>query len=206
VGSVTHAIDALHSTAEAHARVMAVEVMGRNAGWIALHAGVAGGADAILIPEIPYRIERVAAKIREREGLGLRFSIVVIAEGAKPVGQKVLEVEAARPGLLPRLGGAGSRLVEELEALKLGHEVRLTVLGHLQRGGSPTAFDRMLGTQMGTHAAALCSESRYGRMVAWRDGRVTSIALPPEDRLHKLVDPRGSLATSARALGIELGA
>jgi ATP-dependent phosphofructokinase / diphosphate-dependent phosphofructokinase len=205
VGSVTHALDALHSTAEAHARVMVVEVMGRNAGWIALHAGVAGGADVVLIPEIPYRIERVAAKIREREALGLRFSIVVIAEGARPVGEKVLEIQAARPGLLPRLGGAGARLVAELEALHLGHEVRLTVLGHLQRGGSPSAFDRMLATQMGAYAAALCHEGRFGRMVAWRDGRVTSIALPAEDGLHKSVDPRGSLATAARVVGVELG-
>ncbi len=200
-----HAIDALHSTAEAHSRVMVVEVMGRNAGFIALHAGVAGGADVILVPEIPYRLERVARKIREREALGLRFSIVVVAEGARPFDGDVLQLESGRPGLLPRLGGAGERLVRQLETLDLGHEVRLTVLGHLQRGGSPSAFDRNLGTQLGTHAAELCAAGTFGRMVAWRDARVTSVPFPDEGRLHKRVDPQGSLANAARLVGIELG-
>ena len=207
VETATHAVDALHATAEAHARVMLLEVMGRNAGFIALHAGLAGGADVILVPEIPYRLERVIAKIREREALGYRFTIVVLAEGAKPVGGEVLEIEAARPGHLPRLGGAGARLLSELEAASLGHEVRLTVLGHLQRGGSPSAFDRNLGTQLGTYAAELCRRREYGRRIVLRDGKLATIplALAAEGTLHKRLDLRGSMVRAAHLVGIELG-
>ena len=207
VETATHAIDALHSTAEAHARVMLLEVMGRNAGFIALHAGIAGGADVVLIPEIPYRLERVIAKIREREALGLRFSIIVVSEGARPYGGDVLEIEAGRPGHLPRLGGAGARLLHELNAANLGHEVRLTVLGHLQRGGLPSAFDRTLGAELGTYAAELCARSELGRRIVVRDGQLTSIPLTgvPAASLHKRVDEGGALARSARLLGIELG-
>jgi 6-phosphofructokinase 1 len=206
VETATHAIDALHSTAEAHARVMLLEVMGRNAGWIALHAGVAGGADVILIPEIPYRLDRIVAKVREREALGMRFSIVVVAEGARPITGHVLAVEAASPGHLPRLGGAGARLLHELEEANLGHEIRLTVLGHLQRGGSPSASDRNLGTEMGTFAAELCHEGARHRRVVLRDGRVTSIPLVSAGvALHKQVDVEGSLVRAAGLVGIELG-
>jgi 6-phosphofructokinase 1 len=185
---------------------MIVEVMGRYAGFIALHAGVAGGADVVLIPEIPYVIDRVVAKIREREALGLRFSIVVCAEGARPEGGEVLAVEAGRPGHLPRLGGAGARLLNELDARNLGHEVRLTVLGHLQRGGSPSASDRTLATIAGTYAAELCAEGRYDRMVVFRGGRVASVPFDAAAPLHKTVDVDGSLVAAARAVGIELGA
>ncbi len=207
VETVTHAIDALHSTAEAHARVMIVEVMGRNAGCIALHAGVAGGADVVLVPEVPYRLEHVVAKIREREALGRRFSIVVVAEGARPVAGPVLEVEAGAPGRLPRLGGAGERLLHELEGANLGHEVRLTVLGHLQRGGSPSASDRILGTEMGVFAAELCHAGARDVCVAIRGGRITQIPLPAptEARLHRQVDLEGTTAHAARLVGIELG-
>ncbi len=214
VETATRAVDALHSTAEAHARVMLVEVMGRNAGFIALHAGLAGGADVILIPEIPYRLERIVAKIREREALGLRFSIIVVAEGARPRGGDVLEVEKGRPGHLPRIGGAGTRLLHELEALHLGHEVRLTVLGHLQRGGAPSAFDRNLGTQIGAYAAELCHRRDYDRRIVVREGKITSIELVPdtdaghprpEGALHKHVDLDGSMARAARLVGVELG-
>ena len=206
VEAASHAVDVLHTTAEAHARVMIVEVMGRNAGFIALHAGMAGGADVVLIPEIPYRLERVVAKVREREALGLRFSIIVIAEGARPVGGKTLVVEPGRPGHLPRLGGAGERLLHDLEEAKLGHEVRLTVLGHLQRGGSPSALDRILGTQLGSYAAGLCHRREYNRRVVIREGRLTSTSLAHgESKLHKFVDIDGPLAGSARLVGIELG-
>ena len=205
VETATRAIDALHSTAEAHARVMIVEVMGRNAGWIALHAGLAGGADVILMPEVPYRLQRIVAKIREREALGMRFSIVVIAEGARPSEGDVHEIAPARPGLLPRIGGAGARLLRELEAANLGHEMRLTVLGHLQRGGSPSAFDRNLGTQMGTYAAGLCQQGTFGRRIVVREGKVTSMAIGSETMPHKRVDIAGSIANAARLVGIELG-
>ena len=207
VETAVRAVDSLHSTAEAHARVMIVEVMGRNAGFIAMHAGMAGGADVILIPEIPYAVDRVVAKIRERESLGMRFSIVVIAEGAKPKGGDTLEVEAARPGHLARLGGAGARLLREIEQARLGHEVRLTVLGHLQRGGSPSAFDRTFGTQLGAYAVELCRWKEFGRRIVLREGRLGSIALTPDlaATLHKQVDLEGSLVQAARAIGIELG-
>ncbi len=205
VNTATAAVDALHATAEAHARVMVLEVMGRNSGAIALHAGVAGGADVILLPEIPYRLSSVVAKIRERERLGLRFTIVVVSEGARPLGGEQVAVEAGHPGRLPRLGGAGARLARELEALELGHEVRVTVLGYLQRGGSPSAFDRTLGTQLGARAAELVAEGRLGRMVVWRDGAVSALLLPSPDALHKHVDLDGSLVRSARLIGISLG-
>lgn len=207
VETATRAIDALHSTAEAHSRVMLVEVMGRHAGFLALHAGVAGGADVILVPEIPYRIERVVAKIREREALGLRFSIVVVSEGAKPHGGAVLEIESGRPGHLARLGGAGERLRSELEAAKTGHEVRLTVLGHVQRGGCPSAFDRIFGAEVGTFAAELCHRSEYGRRIVHAGGKITTVPLPADDEnaLHRRLAQGDQLLRTAQLLGIELG-
>jgi ATP-dependent phosphofructokinase / diphosphate-dependent phosphofructokinase len=206
VETATHAIDALHSTAEAHQRVMIVEVMGRNAGWIALSAGIAGGADAVLIPEIAYQPGRIVAKIREREALGLRFSILVVGEGARPAGGLASVAEAAREGRPARLGGAGQRLAQELARLDMEHDVRVTVLGHLQRGGTPTASDRLLATRFGAHAAELCAERRFGRMVTLRDGGIASIPLGEVPRAPRTVDPRGELVQCARAIGIELGA
>jgi len=206
IETATRAIDALHSTAEAHQRVMVVEVMGRYAGFIALRSGIAGGADVVLIPEIPYDVERVIAKIRERESLGLRFSIVVIGEGARPRGGSTSEAEPARPGRLPRLGGAGERLAEELMAHDIGHEVRVTVLGHLQRGGTPTAADRLLATRFGAHAAELCARRRFGRMVTLRCGHVESVSIAEAGSRRARVDAEGELVRCARAVGIELGA
>jgi 6-phosphofructokinase 1 len=206
VETATHAIDALHSTAEAHSRVMLVEVMGRNAGFIALHAGVAGGADVILIPEIPYRLDRIIAKIRERESLGLRFSIVVIAEGAKPIAGDASEIESATPGHLARLGGAGARLMRQLEDADLDHEIRLTVLGHLQRGGSPCPSDRNLGTQLGAFAAELCRQGGSSCRLVIQGSKVTSVPLDfDEGTLNQKVDLTGSLVRAAQLIGIELG-
>lgn len=205
VDTATQSIDALHSTAEAHSRVMIVEVMGRNAGFIALHAGVAGGADVILIPEIAYRLERVVDKIREREALGLRFSIIAMAEGALPVGGDAAQVEAGRPGHLPRLGGAGERLRHDLECKNIGHEIRLTVLGHLQRGGSPSSHDRNLGTQMGSYAVDLCETRAFGQMVCVQNGAITSVAFDQGAAMHKGVALDGGLIAAARSVGIEFG-
>jgi len=205
VETATHAIDALHSTAEAHARVMIVEVMGRDAGFIALHAGLAGGADVILIPEIPYRVEHLVDKIREREAYGLRFSIVVAAEGARPEGEGASEIEAGRPGHLPRLGGAAERLRRELEAAELAHEIRVTVLGHLQRGGSPCAFDRDLGTWLGTYAAELCASRSYGRRIVLQSGTLRSVPLASDRSLHKVVDAESPIVRAARLVGITFG-
>lgn len=205
VNTATWAIDTLHSTAEAHERVMILEVMGRYAGWIALYSGMAGGADVILIPELPYSVDRVVAKIRERSSSKRPFTIVVIAEGAAPAGGAVAEIETvARPGQLKRLGGAGERLAHELSG-KVDHEVRVTVLGHLQRGGSPAAFDRVLGMRMGIHAAECCGKREFGRMVALCGTVIGSIPLAEVLEGPRLVDPNGQLVFAARAVDIELG-
>jgi 6-phosphofructokinase 1 len=205
VETATRAIDALHSTAEAHRRVLILEVMGRGAGWIALRSGIAGGADVVLLQEAPYDPDRVAAKIRERDGYGMRFSIVAVGEGARPLGAGPSEVEHAHPGQLARLGGAGERLAQELSSRHLPHEVRVTVLGHLQRGGTPTANDRLLATRFGAHAAELCAQRRFGRMVALRAGRVDSVAIDEACIAPARVDVTGELARCARVLGIEMG-
>jgi 6-phosphofructokinase 1 len=206
VETATRAIDALHSTAEAHRRVMIAEVMGRYAGWIALHAGIAGGADVILIPEIPYDVDRVVAKVKERESLDLRFTIVVVSEGARPVGGAASEIEGAHPGLLPRLGGAGAHLVDALAARDIGHEVRCTVLGHLQRGGSPTSVDRVLGTRLGVAGAKLCEQRAYGRMVCVCGGVIRSVPLDEALGNRRAISRSSELLAAARSVGIELGA
>jgi 6-phosphofructokinase 1 len=202
---VTWALDALQSTGAAHDRVMILEVMGRYAGWIAMHAGIAGGADVILIPEIPYDLNRVIAKIRERERLGITYTIIVISEGARPKGGEFAVTEAGTPGHLPKLGGAGDRLLAALNATDLDHEIRLTVLGHIQRGGTPTPFDRVLGTRMGAHAADLCHARAYGQVVTLRGTEIGSISIADAIGRNKVVDPNGSLVAAARAVDIELG-
>jgi 6-phosphofructokinase 1 len=205
VETATRAVDALHSTAESHRRIMVLEVMGRYAGWIALTSGMAGGADVVLIPEIPYDLQRVLAKIEQRARLGLRFSIIVIAEGAAPLGGSILEIEKGRPGHLPRLGGAGARLVAELQAADHASDVRVTVLGHVQRGGTPCAIDRMLGTRYGAYAAKLVRDRDYGKMVCLRGGQVEAIALSTALADRKRIDPNGEFVAAARSIGIELG-
>jgi phosphofructokinase-like protein len=201
VVTATEAIDKLHSTAESHHRIMFVEVMGRDAGWIALHAGLAGGADAILIPEIPYFIEKLQKKIELRESKGRKFSIVVVAEGARPVGGEMSVVK--RPAFdLPRLGGAAQRVADEIEKL-LEKETRVTVLGHIQRGGSPTPFDRNLGTRFGTAAVHLAAEGNYGRMVCLRGREIDSVDMEVAVEKKKYVDPQGEMVQTARALGID---
>ena len=204
VSFATDAIDRLHVTAEAHHRVMVVEVMGRNAGWIALYAGVAGGADVILIPEIPYELERVAACIAERERFGARFSIVVVAEGAKPLGGEVTVVEPAREGRLARLGGLGARVAVDLEELT-GKEARSVVLGHLQRGGGPTSFDRVLATRFGGKAVQMIMAGQFGQMVANRPPDIISVPLEEVVGRTKQVPPDIDLIQTARALGISFG-
>jgi len=206
VQTATNAIDALHTTAEAHRRVLIVEVMGRNAGWIALRAGIAGGADAVLVPEIPYDVARVVDKVRERDELGLRFSIVVVGEGAMPTGGGTSEVEHSQAGQPARLGGAGERLASELRGAGLPHEARVTVLGHLQRGGTPTAADRLLATRFGAHAAELCADGRFGRMVSLQGDGVGSTPIAEACRAVARLSPDHELVRCARAIGIELGA
>jgi 6-phosphofructokinase 1 len=205
VGTATWAIDALHSTAESHDRVMLIELMGRYAGWIALHAGIAGGADVILLPEIPYDVERVIAKIQQRAEAGASFSLVVVGEGAKPKDGQLSTISEGAKGHLARLGGAAQQLQQLLQG-RVSHEIRVTVLGHLQRGGSPSAFDRLLGTRFGVAAATLCATGQWGRMVALRGQDVTHVPIADAVDHAKLVPVDGELVHTARMVGIELGA
>ncbi len=204
VGFATDAIDRLHTTAEAHRRIMVVEVMGRYAGWIALHSGVAGGADVILIPEIPYDVQQMAQCIRDRDAWGARFSIVVVAEGARPKDGDVSVIEEGSAGHVERLGGAGARCARELQQLT-GKETRHVVLGHLQRGGTPTAFDRTLATRFGGKAVQLLLEGQFGTMVANHPPDLVSIPIEEVVGKIKLVPLDYDLVTTARALGISFG-
>lgn len=204
VNFATEAIDRLHTTAEAHRRIMTVEVMGRYAGWIALYAGVAGGADIILIPEIPFDLAKVADHVRLREKWGARFHIVVVAEGAKPRDGEVSVAIEARPGYVERLGGMGSRVASALEVLT-GKETRNVVLGHLQRGGTPTAADRMLATRLGGKAVELVREGRFGTMAAWRPPDVVAVPLDEVVGKTKTVPPDHDLVRTARALSVSFG-
>jgi phosphofructokinase-like protein len=204
VSFATDAIDRLHTTAEAHHRVMVVEVMGRNTGWIALYAGVAGGADVILIPEIPYDLDKVAARIRAREALGARFSIVVVAEGARPVGGSVSVVRAADGDNSERLGGVAARITPELETLT-GKEARAVVLGHLQRGGSPTSFDRILATRFGARAVEFVMDGAFGSMVAFQPPDIVAVPLEAMVGRTRTVPLDSDLLRTARAMGISLG-
>jgi phosphofructokinase-like protein len=204
VSFATDAIDRLHTTAEAHRRIIVVEVMGRYAGWIALHAGVAGGADAILIPEIPYNLETVAEYIRARDARGARFSIVVVAEGASPKGGSVSLLESAHLGHVERLGGAALSVSNALERLT-GKETRHVVLGHLQRGGAPTAFDRTLATRFGGKAVELILKGQFGKMVANHPPDIVPVPLGEVVGRQKLVPLDYDLVLTARAIGISFG-
>lgn len=205
VDTATWAIDTLHTTAESHDRVMVLELMGRYAGWIALCAGIAGGADVVAIPEIPYDIERIVSHIEARAKRGASFSIVVVGEGAHPRDGARATVAAGTAGHLERLGGAGETMAGLLRG-RLEHDVRVTVLGHLQRGGSPSSFDRLLGTRFGVAAAQLCKAGDTGKMVALRDGEIVHVPIRQALKAPKLVKPRGELVRAARMVGIELGA
>lgn len=204
VDTATQAIDRLHTTAESHHRAMVLEVMGREAGWIALQAGVAGGADVILVPEIPFTLEPVAAHIRARKARGARFSIVVVAEGAYPAGGERVYEESPHPEMGRRLGGIGEVVGREL-ARRLDMEVRVTVLGHLQRGGSPSAFDRVLASRFGAAVVHLIAAGNAGHMVALRGESVVDVPMADAIRHQKLVPPESDLVRTARDLGICLG-
>lgn len=205
--TATDAVDKLRTTAESHDRVMVLEVMGRDSGHIALHAAVAGGADAALIPEIPYRIEPVVRRIRQRSAEGKSFSIVVVAEGAAPVGgeQAVAEEAEAIPGRgVVRLGGAGRVAADLLSEHITEHEIRVTVLGHLQRGGTPTAYDRLLGSRFGIRAVELVEAGLFDHMVALHGSEIAAVPLSRAAKV-RFVDPHGELVRTARQLGIVFG-
>jgi 6-phosphofructokinase 1 len=200
VATATDAIDKVHSTAESHERVLVVEVMGRHAGFIALNAGLAGSADVILIPEIPFDIAKVCDKIRQRETAGRHFSIVVVAEGAVARdGEEVYQDQAHQ-----RLGGVSDVVARQIEQ-RTGKETRTLVLGHLQRGGSPTTFDRLLGLRFGAAAVRLVAEQRFGSMVALHPPHVVAVPLDEALRAPKRVALDSDSIATARDLGVCLG-
>ncbi len=176
VNVAMEAIDRLHSTAESHRRIMVVEVMGRHAGWIAIHSGIAGGADLILIPEVPIKMKEVCDVIRKRNEKGKNFSIIVVAEGAKFDGSEVLVEKKLDEFGHVRLGGIGELLARKIEEMT-GFETRVTVLGHIQRGGSATAFDRVLGTRFGAHAVQLVKQGQFGHMVALKGNEIVAVPI-----------------------------
>jgi 6-phosphofructokinase 1 len=214
--SIADALDKIHTTAASHDRVMVVEVMGRNAGWLALEGGIAGSADVILIPEIPYDINKVVAKIKERDAQNKLFTVIVVSEGAKEKdgAQVVKEVMNDRPDKI-RLGGAGEALTSKLQKMITNHEVRNTSLGYIQRGGITSQLDRVLSLNYGVTALELLMKGTYGHMVQLKDGTMKSISL--EEVLgrgqtgetsaggKKTVDPKGRLVKTAKAIGISFG-
>ncbi|MFH1754885.1 MAG: 6-phosphofructokinase [Candidatus Latescibacterota bacterium] len=205
VATATDALDKLHSTAESHHRLMVLEVMGRDAGWIALHSGVAGGADAIVIPEIPFSLEVICNHLRARKRRGSRFSIIVAAEGAVPQGgDKFLVDKSDNPSATERYGGIGMWLARQLE-LCTGIEARFVVLGHLQRGGTPTSFDRFLATRFGVGAIELIAEEKFGKMVCFQGRRIESVSLEEATANQKKVNPKGEKVRTAEKLGITFG-
>jgi 6-phosphofructokinase 1 len=201
--TATEALDRLHTTAESHHRVMVLELMGRDAGFITLHSGVAGGADVILIPEIPFQFESVVNKVRQRVERGMLFSIIAISEGAKPLGGAQVFSRGGDEVYVPRLGGIGQTLGEYIE--KSGFETRVTVLGHLQRGGTPTPFDRWLATRYGAAAVRLAAQGRFDHMVALVSGRIVEIPLEEALAVPKRVEVQGDAVLTARGIGISFG-
>jgi 6-phosphofructokinase 1 len=204
VAFATDAIDRLHTTAEAHRRIIVVEVMGRYAGWIALYAGIAGGADAILIPEIPFDLSVVAERLRERDQSGAHFSIVVVAEGAIAKGGHLALIEEAKGGRVERLGGVGANVAEALGRLT-GKETRSVVLGHLQRGGAPTSFDRILATRFGGKAVELLRSGQFGQMVAFAPPEIIGRPLEQVVGKTRTVPPDLDILCTAKALGVTFG-
>jgi 6-phosphofructokinase 1 len=204
VACATDALDRLHTTAESHNRVMVLEVMGRYAGWIALYAGLAGGADVILIPEIPFHYETICAVVQEREKKGKHFTLIIAAEGAKPAGGDYVTAAGQQQNREARLGGIGAVVAAEIEK-RTGKETRTMVLGHLQRGGSPTFMDRVLCTLFGAKAVELITEGRFGRMVAHNGKFVESVPLAEATGRLRTVPLDEGFVHATRSLGICLG-
>ena len=202
VACVADALDRLHTTASAHKRVMVIEVMGRHAGWIALYGGLAGGADIILLPEIPFSHESVAAAVKQREAEGCLSTLVVVAEGAHLKDRG--EVARRNAGGEDKLGGIGQQVADEI-ARRTGKETRTCVLGHLQRGGAPTTLDRILGTRFGVHAVELIAEGKLGQMVSYQNYQVLGVNISEAVNRLKHVQPEGQMVQTCRAVGISFG-
>ncbi len=204
VTTALEAIDKLHTTAESHDRVMVLEVMGRQAGFIALHSGLAGTADVILIPEIPFDIAKVCEKVMARDKAGRRFSIVVCAEGAFPKGGEQSTIETAVAGSAPRFGGIAEVVAGQIQE-RTGKECRSLVLGHLQRGGQPTGYDRLLATRFGGAAVRAVKEEKWGQMVALQSPHIVTVPISEAIATPKRVEPAHDIVLTARATGISFG-
>ena len=199
----TDAIDKIHTTAESHHRIMVIEVMGRDAGWIALESGIAGGAHVILIPEIPFTIQKICDFVKRREGMGRRFTIVVVAEGVR-LPADLAPAFAVERRARPRAGAAGAIIADAIGRCAR-RETRVTVLGHTQRGGSPSPFDRILSTRFGVAAVDMIAAGKFGRMAALRDGKIVDVDIAEAVGHMKAVDPHGELVHTARAIGVCFG-
>ena len=205
VTTAAECLDKIHSTAMSHHRVMVVEVMGRNAGWLALHAGLASGSDVILIPEIEYDLEKICELLTFRSRSGKRFSIMCVSEGAKPKGGEVVVLRRIETSPDPiRLGGIANKLVADIESCT-GLETRATILGHIQRGGTPTPFDRVLATQFGYHALNLLLAGEFGKLVVWKDGKLAQVDITSVAGKQRMVPPEHPLVHAARAVGTGFG-
>ncbi len=204
VNTAIEALDKLHTTAESHDRVIVMEVMGRHAGFIALHSGVAASADVILIPEIPYSLDRVCEKVMERDRSGRKFSIVVVAEGAKPMDGAQSIMGESLPGQDRRVGGLAPRIAFEIQQ-RTGKESRALVLGHLQRGGGPTGYDRLLATRFGAAAVRAVRDKQWGHMVALQSPHIVTVPIAEVLSQEKRVDPTHDIVQTAKALGISFG-
>ncbi len=205
VTTAAECLDKIHSTAMSHHRVMVVEVMGRNAGWLALHAGLATGADIILMPEIPFAMDKICEVVTDRYHKGKRFSIICVSEGAKCIGgeQTVARRVETSPDPI-RLGGIANKLAAEIESLT-GLETRATILGHIQRGGTPTPYDRILGTRYGCHALEILMAGEKGKLVVMQNGQIGQADIMDVAGRQRLIPPDHTLLKSARALGTNLG-
>ena len=204
VQTAIEAIDKLHTTAESHDRVMVLEVMGRDAGFIALHSGVAGTADVILLPEIAWKLENVCEAVMERDRSGRKFAIIVVAEGASEEGRDASLIGASLPGQERRVGGVAQRLARAIQD-RTGKECRSLVLGHLQRGGMPTGYDRLLATRFGGAAAQAVADGKWGHMVALQTPNIVTVPITEALKVAKRVDPQHDVVQTARRLGIAFG-
>lgn len=206
VDIVTDCLDRLHTTAESHHRILISEVMGRNAGWIALHAGIAGGAHIILIPEIMYSIDKIVEKINERKSKGYKYTLIVVSEGAKSIdGERVIaKVVEDSPDPI-RLGGVANKIAYQLEERIDDQEIRATILGHIQRGGNTSTYDRVLSTRYGAAAARLISEGKFGNMVCLKSDEICYVSLEDVIGREKYVDPNHELVKLSKSMGVGFG-
>lgn len=206
IGIVTDCLDRLHTTAESHHRILIAEVMGRNAGWIALHAGIAGDAHIILIPEIPYSIDKIVDKINERRTKGYKYTLIVVSEGAKSITGETVVAKVVEDSPDPiRFGGIANKIAHDLESRVLDQEIRSTILGHIQRGGNTSTYDRVLSTRYGAAATRFISEGKFGNMVCLKGDEISCVGLEDVIGREKYVDPNHELVEISKKMGIGFG-